>query len=147
QVDSEARLVDRDRLAVAVDQPPAARRDWNQLDAVALGKKLVLLVLGDREPAHSADQEAADGSLATTEQHHPAREGDRLMRSRDAHVLHRPSLFASMRKTMKATTGNITTEMTSAGTMRANGGAASSSLATRHCSHSSIAISNPASTH
>ena len=33
----KSRAVDRDRLAVAVDQPAAPRRDDDQLDAVALG--------------------------------------------------------------------------------------------------------------
>ena len=47
-VDPEAGAVDGDRLAIAVDDPPAARWDRDQLDPVALAQELVLLVLGDR---------------------------------------------------------------------------------------------------
>ena len=46
-----------------------------------------------------------------------------------------------------AKAGKSRIEMTSAGSMRVNGGAAPTSRATRHCSHSSIAISTAASTH
>ena len=50
-IDAEIRAVDRDRLAMTVDQPAATRRNDDQLDAIALGQQFVMLVLGDREIA------------------------------------------------------------------------------------------------
>ena len=147
QIDPKARPVDCDRLAVAVNEPAAPRRDRDQLHPVALAQQLVFLILGDRQPAHPADQQPTDRCLRPAEQHHPPRKGDRLMRDRDAHVLHRPSLHASMRETSQAKAGKTQMEMTSAGTTRVNDGAASATFATRHCSHSSIAISTAANTH
>ena len=53
----------------------------------------------------------------------------------------------SMRETSQREAGKTQMEMTSGGDHRVSGGAASTSAATRHCSHSSIAISTAASTH
>src|SRR4030095_7848245 len=55
-VDPEARAVDGDRLAIAVYDPAPAWRDRNQLDPVAFGKQLVMLVLADGEIAKTADE-------------------------------------------------------------------------------------------
>ena len=70
-VDAEARAVDGDRLAVAVDDPAAARRDGDQLDAVALGQQLVMFVLADREIAEPANQQPAKRRLGAADQQHP----------------------------------------------------------------------------
>src|SRR5205085_4898323 len=126
KVDAEARLVDGDRLAVPIDDPAAPWRHRDELDPVAFAQQLVLLVLGNSEPAHPADQGRSDRRLRPAQQHHPAREGNRLMRSGDAHVFHRPSLQASIRDTIQAKAGKTQMEMTSAGSMRVNEGAASS---------------------
>ena len=78
-IDPETGPVDGDRLAVAVDDPAPPWRDRDQLHPVALAQQLVFLVLGDRQPAEPADEQGADRGLCTAEQHHPPREGDRLM--------------------------------------------------------------------
>ena len=69
-------------------------------------QQLVFLVLGDREPAHAADQQAADRRLGAAEQHHPPREGDRLVRGgepRSCFIARASS--ASIRDTIQATSG------------------------------------------
>jgi hypothetical protein len=52
-----------------------------------------------------------------------------------------------MRETIQAKAGKRQVAMTSGGIIRVNGGAAPTIFATRHCSHSSIAINTAASTH
>src|SRR5206468_9748254 len=127
--------------------PAAPRRDGDQLNSVTFRKQLIFLVLRDRQPAHATNQQPPDRRLRASKQHHPPREGDRLMGRRDPHVLHRPSLQASMRETIHAHKGKTQIEMITGGAIWLSGGLASSSLATRHCSHSSVAISTAASTH
>ena len=53
-VDTEIGAIVGDGGAMTIDDPAAPRRDHRQIDAVAFGKKVVLLVLGDREIAHAA---------------------------------------------------------------------------------------------
>ena len=52
-----------------------------------------------------------------------------------------------MRDTIQANTGKTQMEIANAGSIRVNEGAASTILATRHCSHSSIVINTAATTH
>ena len=79
EVDPEVGAVDRHRLAVAVDDPAAPRRDQPHLDAVLLGELRVALVLGDRDIAHPRRRAAAPTPPCAAADHEgAAREGLRL---------------------------------------------------------------------
>src|SRR3546814_6356433 len=67
-------------MAVAIDDPAPARRDHRIVDAVAFGKQLVMLVLGDRQPGHPPGEDDAHRGLRAAEHHRPPAEAAVLLR-------------------------------------------------------------------
>jgi len=66
--------VERDRPALAVDDPAAPRRDQAHGNPIVLGEKLVLLLLEHREPGHAPGEHEAEAAHPGAEQDGPARE-------------------------------------------------------------------------
>ena len=132
-VDAEIASIDGDGLVVPVDDPSPTRRYDDQLDAIALGQELVMLVLGNGEPAKPAEDQCSDCSLRPRGNGHAPREGHRLMNRREAPFhLHRPSLQRSTRETNQATTGKERIEINNGGRTVRKGSDASMTWATRH---------------
>ena len=78
------RPVQRERLAVSVDDPPASRRDQRQVDPIAFGQQIVALVLGDRQPGHPTDEQPAQPHLRGTKHEFAARKTQLDLRFRQA---------------------------------------------------------------
>ena len=153
QVDAEARAVDRDRLAVAVDNPAAPRGNGDQLDPVVLAQQRVMLVLRDREIAQPGDQRADDRDLRPADQQHPPREHQRLVRAGEAFLaraeptLHWPSRQRSSRDTIIPANGKVSVEIRIEGHTVASRTAAPLAAATRHWASSATAMNAAASAH
>ncbi len=89
------------------------RRGGTRISCTRLlfGQQLIFLVLGDRQPAHAADQQCADRGLGAADQHHPPRKGQRLVDRRQANRAHRPSLQRSIRETAQLLNGKTRIEI------------------------------------
>jgi hypothetical protein len=148
EVDAKVAAIDRDRLAVPVDDPAAARGDNDQLDAIAFGQQLIMLVLRDRQPAKSPDQQRANRGLGAADERHAPREGEALVdRCETPLHLHRPSLHRSRRAMTQAAIGNAKMEMTSGGTILEPGSGAPINPAIHHSRLSLASRSSAASAH
>src|SRR5688572_21088957 len=91
---------------MAVDQPAAPRRHDDQLDAIVFAEQLVMLVLRNRQITEPGHQCRAESGLGAADEHHPARESDRLVGAGEAlRPYHRPILHRSSRATTKAASG------------------------------------------
>ena len=73
-IDAEIGAVGGERRAVAVENPAAAGRDQRQIDPVAFGFELVLLVLRDRQPGEATGQQRADPAHRRSDGEAAARE-------------------------------------------------------------------------
>src|SRR3546814_6074481 len=95
-------------MAVAIDDPAPARRDHRIVDAVAFGKQLVMLVLGDRQPGHPPGEDDAHRGLRAAEHHRPPAEAEVLLRlvARARGLGHARRRTRSSRTTSRAIKGN-----------------------------------------
>jgi hypothetical protein len=108
EIDAVIGAVDRDRLAVAVDDPAPARRHQHHLNAILFGQQLVALILRDRDIGHSAGHQGGDAHLQPAHHECAAREGVGLRAFGDQRrgaAFHRVSRQRSKTSTMRATTG------------------------------------------
>ena len=77
EIDAEAGAVDRDRPAVAIDDPAPARRDHLALDTVCLGELVVSALVDDRHPAHPPGEQPRHAELRGAERERAAGEAGR----------------------------------------------------------------------
>ena len=108
EIDPVITSIDGHRLPVTIDDPAAAGRDQTHLDAIALGKVAVPLVLGDRDIAHAPGQDRRETDLAGADQEGSPGESVRLAAlgdGRNGAPSHRASRHRSSASTSLAATG------------------------------------------
>ena len=122
-VDPEIAAVDRDRLAVAVDDPAAPRRNDDQLDPVALATAADN-ARSRRSTASRAGRSAAPPSAAWAPPTSIIRREkviDWWAEVKRASHLHRPSLQRSSRETIQAASGKARTAISIGGSIDGEG--------------------------
>ena len=77
-IDAQRDAVVRQRLAIAIDDPAAARRDQRQVDPVAFRQQLVFLAVDHRDIGHARGQQPADGELRPVDEQRPAGKAEPL---------------------------------------------------------------------
>ena len=127
-VDAKHRPVQRQRLAVAVDNPPPTRRDQRQVNSVAFGLKRVALILEDREIGHACCQQGANRQLRAAQHEASPSECELCLRlahafpvENQARPFHRPNRHRSSKPATRATMGNSNAAKTSCGIVTYNG--------------------------
>ena len=83
-IDAEHSSIERERLPLMVDNPPAPWRDQRQVDAVAFGLKRVAFILEYRQIRHARGEQRANGKLCAAKDKTAAAECELCLRFANA---------------------------------------------------------------